>query len=234
MAQDDPLDIEPLTSSAEPPVTQPDGRSAALRRMVAGLVLDTTNEGIWLIDTQARTTFVNRHAAELLGYTEEEMIGMKVFAFMDAERRPVAEQNLLRRQRGIEERQAVKLRRKDGTAIWVLASANPVYDREGRYAGSLALLGDLTDQKTTEQHLRSRVEDLRKRLLALTLERGRPAGAPRVAADEPAPFREPFRSAIILGVCGTFLATVALLTAGSVVQTVLRPGAPTDERPEFG
>ena len=51
---------------------------------------------------------------------------MKVFAFMDAERRPVAEQNLLRRQRGIEERQAVKLRRKDGTAIWVLASANPV------------------------------------------------------------------------------------------------------------
>jgi PAS domain S-box-containing protein len=223
MSKPDPPDLEPLTSSVEAPTSEPDGRSAALRRLVAELVLDTTNEGIWLIDAQARTTFVNRHAAELLGYGEGEMIGQPIFAFMDEARRPIAEQNLLRRQRGIEERQAVRLRRKDGTPVWVLASANPVYDRNGRYAGSLALLGDLTAQKKIEQGLRDRIEALHRDGEA----------AARVAGDV-SPFREPFRSAIVLGVCGTFLATVALLTVGSVVHAVLRPGASACEPPELG
>lgn len=230
MSNDDQVDIEPLTSSVEAPAPEPDARSAALRRMVAQLVLDTTTEGIWLIDAQARTTFVNRHTAELLGYTEDEMIGQKIFAFMDEARKPIAEQNLQRRQRGIEERQAVKLLRKDGTTVWVLGSTNPVYDRQGRYAGALALLGDLTQQKETEQRLRDRIEALRGRLLALTLER---AGAPRVTAEETPAFREPFRSAIVLGICGTVLASVALLTVGGVIQTVLRPGAPAGPWPEF-
>jgi PAS domain S-box-containing protein len=223
MSKPDPPDLEPLTSSVETPTSEPDGRSAALRRMVAELVLDTTNEGIWLIDAQARTTFANRHVAELLGYGEGEMIGLPIFAFMDEARRPIAEQNLLRRQRGIEERQAVRLMRKDGSPLWVLASANPVYDRNGRYAGSLALLGDLTAQKKIEQGLRDRIEALH-----------RDGKAARRVADQASPFREPFRSAIVLGVCGTFLATVALLTVGSVVHAVLRPAASAGEPPEFG
>ena len=49
--------------------------SETLRRIVADLVLETTAEGIWLIDTEARTTFVNRRLADLLGYSEEEMLG---------------------------------------------------------------------------------------------------------------------------------------------------------------
>jgi PAS domain S-box-containing protein len=234
MSKDDQVDIEPLTSSVEPPATEPDARSAALRRMVAQLVLDTTNEGIWLIDAQARTTFVNRHTAELLGYTESEMIGQKIFAFMDQTRKPTAEQNLQRRQRGIEEREAVRLQRKDGTPIWVLGSTNPLYDRQGRYAGALALLGDLTEQKATEQHLRDQIEALRARLVKMTIERTERARPPRVVAEEASPFREPFRSAIVLGVCGTFLATVALLTVGGVIHAVLRPGSSAGERPEFG
>jgi len=216
-----------LSSSIGSREIETDARSATLRRMVAQLVLDTTNEGIWLIDAQARTTFVNRHAADLLGYTEDEMIGMHIFAFMDEERRPTTERNLMRRQQGIEERHEVKLRRKDGTPIWVLGSVNPVFDQQGRYAGSLALLGDLTAQKDT-QRLHLRIEELGRQLSSRTLEEDVPC---RSRAEEP--YREPFRTAIVLGTCATLLATVALLTAGGVVSALLRPAASASEVSEF-
>jgi len=188
--------------------------SETLRRMVADLVLETTAEGIWLIDAQARTTFVNRRLADLLGYSKEEMLGKPIFSFIDRARWPAAERNLQRRALGIEERQEVQLLRKDGSSVWVLGSANPVFDRNGEYVGSLALLGDLTTQKDREQKLRAQLDDLRD---------GRSARSrvPSVSSASPAPYREPFRTAIVVATYGTFLATVAILTAGAVVGALI-------------
>jgi PAS domain S-box-containing protein len=221
-----------LTSSPAPVTTGMDDGPATLRRMVAQLVLDTTNEGIWLIDAKARTTFVNRHTASLLGYTEEEMIGMHIFAFLDEQWRPIAEQILIRLQHGIEERNEVKLTRKDGRPIWVIESTNAVFDRNGQYAGSLTLLGDLTMQKNMEQTLRLRIQDLRERLLSHTLDRNDAFSGGH--AEDRSPYREPFRTAIVLGTYATLLATIALVTVGNVASALLRrPGARTDEPSEF-
>lgn len=212
---------QPPNASLDSAATDSDADSGALHRMVAALVLETTSAGIWLIDAQARTTYVNRHAAALLGYTEEEMIGMHIFSFMDEERRPVAQQNLMLRQRGVEDRQEVKLRRKDGTDIWVIGSTNPVYDRNGQYAGALGILGDLTLQKAREEKLQSEVE----RLVG-TPAAARPApsaSSARVNAVQEAPsYREPFRTAIVLGALGGFVAAAGLIAAGEVVSTLLR------------
>ena len=100
--------------------------SEALRRAVADLVLETTVEGIWLLDAEARTTFVNCRITDLLGYTEDEMIGRPVFDFLDRERWPTAERNLKLRAEGVEDRQEVQVIRKDGTRVLMLGSANPV------------------------------------------------------------------------------------------------------------
>jgi len=184
--------------------------SETLRRMVADLVLETTAEGIWLIDGDARTTFVNRRLARLLGYTEEEMIGEPIFSFIDRERWPVAERNLQQRELGIEDRQEVQLVRKDGSRVWVLGSANPIFDRNGEYAGALAIIGDLTLQKDRELQLRAELEELRNRPSA------QPSPA-APAAPPTAPYREPFRTAIVLATYGALLGTIALVTTGAVV-----------------
>jgi PAS domain S-box-containing protein len=169
-----------------------------LRRAVADLVLETTAESIWLIDARARTTFVNRRMASLLGYTEEEMIGRPIFDFLERSRWQAAEENLRKRQLGIEDRQEVELIRKDGTRIWVIGSANPVFDRNGQYAGALALLGDLSPQKERERLLQQQVDHLRSRIA-----------------------EQPLRAAVVMGVLGTFLATVVVTTAGAVVGAAL-------------
>jgi hypothetical protein len=61
----------------------------------------------------------------------------------------------------------------------------------------------------------------------------RSSGGPRVEsasarlAAEPVPYREPFRTAIVLATCGAFVATVAILTAGSVATRLLGLDAPS-------
>lgn len=55
----------------------------------------------------------------------------------------------------------MELIRKDGTRIWIIGSANPVFDRNGEYAGALALLGDLSPQKERERLLQKQMDDLR-------------------------------------------------------------------------
>jgi PAS domain S-box-containing protein len=204
-----------------------------LRRMVADLVLETAVEGIWLIDADARTTFVNSRLAALLGYAEDEMIGRPVFDFLDRERWPIAERNLKQRALGVEDRQELQLVRKDGTRVWVLGSANPVFDRDGNYAGALALLGDLSPQKERERLLRSEVEELKSRLEALGgggsggLRDGGSGGA---AADRPA-YSEPFATIVVLGVMATLTATIGLATVGALASHVWRPAR--DVAPEI-
>lgn len=199
---------------SDSPAVESGTLSEPLRRALADLVLETTVEGIWLIDADARTTFVNRRLAELLGYTEDEMVGRPVFDFLDRQRWPIAERNLKQRALGIEDRQEVQLVRKDGQIVWVLGSANPVFDADGNYAGALALIGDLSSQKEREEALRARIGDLEARLAA--------AGGARTwqAAPESPTYREPFRTVIVLGVLGALTATIGIATVGAVASSL--------------
>ena len=41
-------------------------------------IVETANEGIWLIDPEARTRYMNARMAEILGYRPEEVTDLKV------------------------------------------------------------------------------------------------------------------------------------------------------------
>jgi len=48
-------------------------------------IVDTADEGIWMIDAESKTTFANQKMADMLGYTTDEMMGKTLFDFMDEE-----------------------------------------------------------------------------------------------------------------------------------------------------
>jgi PAS domain S-box-containing protein len=50
-------------------------------------LIDTLQEGIWVIDKDAYTTFINPKMARMLGYTVSEMTGRHLFEFMDEQGR---------------------------------------------------------------------------------------------------------------------------------------------------
>ena len=45
-------------------------------------LVELAQEGIWALDNNFNTVFVNPHMAQMLGYTESEMIGKSIFDFL--------------------------------------------------------------------------------------------------------------------------------------------------------
>ena len=117
-------------------------------------IVETAVQGIWLLDADARTTFVNPRMAEMLGCTVEEMRGKALTDFMDEEAQEEAREYLRRRQGGIKEQHDFRFRHKDGSDVWTLVSTNPVQDDQGRYAGALGMVTDITDRKQAEDLVR--------------------------------------------------------------------------------
>jgi PAS domain S-box-containing protein len=123
-------------------------------------IVDAAREGIWRIDAESRTTFVNRALTEMLGYSAEEMLGRVVFDFMDEEGRALTGGGIARRKQGIAESHQNKYIRKDGSVMWAVVHASPLLD-EGRYTGGLAMVTDNTVRRATEEALRASEEKYR-------------------------------------------------------------------------
>ena len=116
-------------------------------------IVETAAEGIWSIDASSNTTFVNNKMCDMLGYKIAEIIGKSLFSFMDAEGRAIARINLKRQRMGIGEQFDFKFRRRDGSELWAIVSASTLFDKQGAYAGSFAMVADITDRKQTEAAL---------------------------------------------------------------------------------
>ena len=116
-------------------------------------IVETAAEGIWSIDASSNTTFVNNKMCDMLGYKIAEIIGKSLFSFMDAEGRAIARTNLKRQRMGIGEQFDFKFRRRDGSELWAIVSASTLFDKQGAYAGSFAMVADITDRKQTEAAL---------------------------------------------------------------------------------
>ncbi|MEI8192160.1 MAG: PAS domain S-box protein, partial [candidate division NC10 bacterium] len=117
-------------------------------------LVESLNEGIWMIDEKAVTTFVNPRMVEMLGYTVEEMLGRHLFSFMDEQGVQIAKLNLARRQQGIKEQHDFEFLRKDGTRIYASLETAPITDLDGNYRGAIAGIVDITERKRAEEGLR--------------------------------------------------------------------------------
>ncbi|MCJ7651183.1 MAG: PAS domain-containing protein, partial [Candidatus Lokiarchaeota archaeon] len=107
-------------------------------------LIESAQEGIWVIDKDAYTTFVNPKMAEMLGYVQDEMFGKHLFDFMNEEGIAIANKKLERRKLGIEEQHDFEFLRKDGTKIYTLLETSTLTDESGEYDGALAFISDIT------------------------------------------------------------------------------------------
>jgi PAS domain S-box-containing protein len=124
-------------------------------------IVETANEGIWMLDENGVTTFVNPQMAAMLGYQVEEMLGEPLVVFMDEKGIAIAKTKLEHRRPGIAEQHDFKFTRKDGADLWAIVSTNPIHDTTGNYAGTLAMITDITSRKQTEAALAKQQQTLR-------------------------------------------------------------------------
>jgi two-component system, sensor histidine kinase and response regulator len=131
-----------------------------LRDMVAASearfrrIVETANEGIWLLGVDGTTTFANDKTAEILGYSPGEMASLSLFDVLDESGKAQAARNLERRRQGISDQLECAFLRKDGSRVWVLLNASPLLDGESTYVGSLCMISDISHRKDIEEELR--------------------------------------------------------------------------------
>jgi PAS domain S-box-containing protein len=108
-------------------------------------ILEAAEHGVWKVDANDLTDYVNARGAEILGYTSEEMLRRSPFAFVFPEDMANAAMALNRCRQGSRERGEFRIRRKDGSELWVQFAANPISGEHGDYQGAVAVFTDITE-----------------------------------------------------------------------------------------
>jgi PAS domain S-box-containing protein len=129
-------------------------------------LLEVSFDGIWAIDAQLRTRFVNYRMAKMLGYSSEEMAGRNLLEFMFPEDVPAEREAIARRRRGISEEVEIRYRRKDGSELWARVSTAPIFGEQGEFEGAVGIHSDVTDRRRAEQALKT-AEEAELRLAAI-------------------------------------------------------------------
>jgi PAS domain S-box-containing protein len=126
------------------------------------LLVENLQEGIWAVDSDWITTFVNPSMASMIGYTEDEIVGKKLLDFVEKKQHAKYNEVFERRRKGIKERYETVLAHKNGSRIFVIVEATPIVDAEGKFAGSLAGVQEITDRIKAEQQLEDYSRNLEK------------------------------------------------------------------------
>ncbi len=118
-------------------------------------IVETANEGIWVVDARWRTTYANAVMAMMLGTSPADMTGRPVADFLfpeDAElHRAMLRREALPPGGGLYER---RLKRADGQTLWALIAVSSEFDASGRFAGSVGMFTNITERKRAEETLR--------------------------------------------------------------------------------
>jgi PAS domain S-box-containing protein len=121
-------------------------------------IIETANEGVWILDGAMNTTFVNQRFADMLGYTREEMAGHNVLDYVINEDKAAMDTQFVARRKGIKSSYECRLRHRDKRTIWCLISGSPLLDEANSFQGSFGMITDITERKKAEEALRESEE----------------------------------------------------------------------------
>jgi formate hydrogenlyase transcriptional activator len=137
------------------------------------LILRAAGEGIYGVNTEGKTTFVNPAAERLLGWRAEEIVGKEMHATVhhshsDGSHYPGEECPIYAafRDGAVHQVDHEVFWRKDSTPIWVEYTSTPIRDR-GVLVGAVIVFRDITQRREADEKLRAaltEVDTLRARL----------------------------------------------------------------------
>lgn len=116
-------------------------------------ITETILEGLWMVDSDAKTTYVNKQLAEMLGYTQEEILDRPFFDFVHERVKNKSKEFFERRKNGIKDRYDFCYNKKDGSILWAIVSASPIFDEKRKFIGAMGLITDITERKLIEESL---------------------------------------------------------------------------------
>lgn len=92
-------------------------------------------DGIWIIDADGRTCYANERMAEILGACRSEIVGQSSFDYIFPEDLSAAQHLFAAKKDGHIRPFGFKLRRKDGSAVFVEVQGTPMFNAAGAFKG---------------------------------------------------------------------------------------------------
>jgi diguanylate cyclase (GGDEF)-like protein/PAS domain S-box-containing protein len=135
-------------------------KTLQIERDFAVQVMNTMGQGLTVTDINGRFEYVNQAYAQMLGYSTEELIGKSPDEFTCLEDQPILAQAHTQRLTGQPSTYETRLLSADGKLIQALITGVPRW-RDGKVAGAIAVVTDLTERKQAEQALLKEQEFLK-------------------------------------------------------------------------
>lgn len=208
------------------------------------LILNAAGEGIYGVNADGKTTFVNRAAQEMLGWTTQDLLGKDIHSMihhhhLNGEIYP-SQQCPIYRSFRFEQVHRIEdevFWRKDGKPIRVEYVSTPIYDQKV-LAGAVVIFRDITERKESERKLREALDEvaaLRDRLEqeneylqeAISSERAHHD----IIGTSPAIRQVLTRIDLVAGTDATVLITGEAGTGKALVATEIHKASPRSRRP---
>jgi diguanylate cyclase (GGDEF)-like protein/PAS domain S-box-containing protein len=132
--------------------------------LVADMLLDTIHGGVLAVDTHGRVRVANEVAAELLGWTPDQLFGADLREILGLSMLPATDSDSFARSSRTRNRVA-KWRRSDDTEIELVVSATALRDSStSEPIGVLYAISDLADRRRAERNAFDATHDFLTRL----------------------------------------------------------------------
>jgi PAS domain S-box-containing protein len=208
------------------------------------LILNAAGEGIYGVNAEGKTTFLNRAAQEMLGWTAEDLLGKPIHDMIHHHHLdgnvyhshdcPIYRSFRFEQVNRIEDE---VFWRKDGRPIRVEYVSTPIYDQQV-LAGAVVIFRDITERKENEKKLRDALDEianLRDRLEqenaylqeAITTERAHH----EIIGTSPAVTQLLTRIELVAGTDATVLISGEAGTGKALVANAVHKASPRRRRP---
>ena len=126
------------------------------------ILVETMNDGLGMDDIDGIFTYVNPKLCEMLGYKSDEMVGHSVTDFLDDENKEIYQE---------QSKKPVDLHQSPYELYWLtksrmrlptLVSPKVVYDANGKFKGSFAVITDISERMRNDEKLKEQQIELQK------------------------------------------------------------------------
>ena len=126
------------------------------------LIVETTSDGLGLLDENGIFTYVNDRFFQILGYSRHDIINRSIFEFFDETNKSIMEEHWMWRRQRHHPAYEIVWTGKDDKRVPTILSPAPVFDREGRFKGSLTVITDITAHKQAKEEIQKSLKQLQK------------------------------------------------------------------------
>lgn len=150
------------------------GTVASADQAGLGAILDTTQDGVFVVDRERRVVLFNDACERLTGFRREAVVGTHCQCEQPADCADEDSRSLIgmlcpglslfKDTLASNVRQRMRLRRRDGQYVWAEANYTPLPDSAGEVSCVIGVVRDITALKDSEQKLRETTENLREQV----------------------------------------------------------------------